>query len=293
MDILFILNPVAGVNRNYLPVLEGLSLLSRAGHRLLLRTTTKSGDATAFVLEQGALVDWIVCCGGDGTLNETLSGLMQLPDHKPRLSYLPRGSTNDFATTMSISQDAVAAVRSMLCHEPRPLDVGLWNGRSFVYVACFGAFTKSSYTASQSIKNVLGHFAYLLQGARDIASLRPYRVNIVADGETINGEYLFGAVCNSTSIGGVMKLGHDVVAMDDGLFELLLIPSPQSLVQLQALIVALLSQQYDSPYLVFRKVHTVVLETQELLPWALDGEFAPSHQRVEIVNHHHGVDMVL
>ncbi len=293
MDILFILNPVAGLNRKYLPVLEGLSLLSKAGHMLSVRITTQTGDATAFVLEQGESVDWVICCGGDGTLNETISGLMQLPGKKPRLGYLPRGSTNDFATTMSISQDLVAEVQSMLSHEPRSLDVGLWNGRSFVYVACFGAFTKSSYTASQSIKNVLGHYAYVLEGAKDISSLRPYRVGIEADGERLDGEYLFGAVCNSTSIGGVVKLDSDVVKMDDGLFELLLIPRPQSIAQLQALIVTLVSQQYDSPNLVFRKVRKVIVETKEVLPWALDGEFAPSCRCVEIVNHRHGVEMVL
>ncbi|WP_409967144.1 diacylglycerol kinase family lipid kinase [Bengtsoniella intestinalis] len=286
--LLFILNPTAGVNRTFAPLLEALDLLSQAGYALTVRTTTQVGDATNFVLQYGQKVETIVCCGGDGTLNETISGIMQL-EHKPCLGYLPRGSTNDFATSMGISQNPVIATEAMLASMPRAVDVGLLNGRSFVYVACFGAFTKSAYSAPQAMKNVLGHFAYVLEGIKDISSLRPYKIKVTADDEILDGEYLFGAVCNSTSIGGLMRLDHLMVTLDDGRFELLLIPSPQTAIDLQNIVRALLTQNYNSQGLVFRHVSAVHVETQEALPWALDGEYAPSAATTHIVNHQQAV----
>lgn len=286
--LLFILNPTAGVNHTFAPLLEALDLFSQAGYDLIVRNTTKAGDATAFVLTYGKEVELIVCCGGDGTLNETLSGVMQL-EQKPCLGYLPRGSTNDFATSMGISQNPVIATEAMLSATPHLVDAGLWNGRSFVYVACFGAFTKSSYAAPQAMKNVLGHFAYVLEGMKDLSSLRPYKIKATADGEVLDGEYLFGAVCNSTSIGGLMRLDHSMVALDDGQFELLLIPSPQTITDLQNLVRALLTQNYDSQGLIFRHVSAVHIETQENLPWALDGEYAPSTPVAHIINHQKAV----
>lgn len=288
--LLFILNPKAGMNRPYGPLLDVLELLSRGGYDLLVRNTKRAGEATDFVVKHGQTVDMVVCCGGDGTLNETISGLMQL-EQRPILGYLPRGSTNDFATSMGIPQDPIEATKAMLEKQVKAVDVGLWNGRSFVYVACFGAFTKSSYAAPQAMKNALGHFAYILEGIKDISSLRGYKIKVTADGETLDGEYLFGAICNSTSIGGLMRLSSAQVALDDGLFELLLIPSPQSVADLQAVVRALLTQSYDSPGLVFRHVSQVRLETATDLHWALDGEFAASRPVVEIVNHHQAIEI--
>ncbi len=282
--LLFILNPKAGMNRTYGPLLDVLELLSRAGYDLLVRNTKRAGDATAFVVKHGQSVDVVVCCGGDGTLNETIGGLMQL-EQRPILGYLPRGSTNDFATSMGIPQDPIEATKAMVKKQAKAVDVGLWNGRSFVYVACFGAFTKSSYTAPQAVKNAIGHMAYVLEGMKDISSLRPYKVKVTADGEVLDGDYLFGAVCNTTSIGGVMRLDQEIVALDDGKFELLLIPAPQTVNDLQALARALVLQDYHSQGMVFRHVSQVHLETQETMDWALDGEFASGVSRVDIVNH--------
>lgn len=289
--MLFILNPKAGVNRTYEPLLEALDLFTQAGYDLMVRNTTKPGDATAYVKAYGYDVDLVVCCGGDGTLNETIAGLMTL-EPRPYLGYLPRGSTNDFATTLGISLNPVVATEAMLQHQPRAVDVGMWNQRSFVYVACFGAFTKSAYAAPQAMKNALGHFAYVLEGMKDLSSLRPYSMKVIADGEALDGDYLFGAVCNSTSIGGLMRLSDEMVALDDGQFELLLIPAPQTANDLQVLVRALLLQSYDSPGLVLRHVSQVQMETTEVIPWALDGEFAPSSPVVDIVNHRQAVEVL-
>ncbi len=176
---------------------------------------------------------------------------------------------------------------------PRQLDIGRWNERHFVYVASFGAFTKSSYTAPQAAKNALGHLAYILEGMKDLNTLRPYQVRLTADGEVLDGEYLFGAVCNSTSIGGLMKLDPERVVLDDGKFELLLIPNPRTAQDLQNLVLALLNQEYDSQGLVFRHVSSIHLETEEELPWSLDGEYAASAPVVDITNCRQAMTMLL
>ena len=160
-------------------------------------------------------------------------------------------------------------------------------------MASFGAFTRSSYAASQAAKNALGHFAYILEGMKDLNTLRPYHIRLTADDEVLDGDYLFGAVCNSTSIGGLMKLDPERVVLDDGKFEMLLGRSPKTAIDLQNLVLALLNQQYDSPGLVFRHVSSLRLETEEELPWSLDGEYAPSVPVVEISNRQRALRMLL
>jgi len=290
--LLFIVNPTAGKKQSRGPLFDAVSVFSEAGYLVRVHNTTNRGDATDLVAKEGKRYDVVVCCGGDGTLNETITGLMRL-ERRPLLGYLPRGSTNDFAASLHLSSNPVKAAITITQQNSRVLDVGQWNDRYFVYVASFGAFTRSSYAAPQSAKNALGHLAYILEGMKDLNTLRPYKVKLTADGEVLDGDYLFGAVCNSTSIGGLMKLNPERVVLDDGKFELLLIPSPQTAMDLQNLMKALLNQQYDAEGLIFRHVSQVSVEPEEDLPWSLDGEYAPSAQRVEISNHQGALRILL
>ncbi|MEG1592922.1 MAG: diacylglycerol kinase family lipid kinase [Oscillibacter sp.] len=290
--LLFLVNPKAGRNKSRSPLFDAAAIFSEAGYLVRIHRTICAGDAAATALREGGHYDVVVASGGDGTLNETVSGLLQL-EKPPLLGYLPQGSTNDFAASLHISTNPVTAAEAIAAHHPQVLDIGLWNRRCFVYVASFGAFTKSSYSAPQAAKNALGHFAYILDGMLNLDSLRPYRLKINADGEVLDGEYLFGAVCNSTSIGGLMKLDPQRVVLDDGKFELLLIPHPKSALSLQNLIFSLLNQQYDSEGLIFRHVSALHLETEEQIPWSLDGEYAESCPSVDIVNRQGGLTLLL
>lgn len=289
--LLMIVNPTAGRNKPRGPLFDAAATLSQAGYLLSIHNTAAPGDAAA-AAAASAGYDAVVAVGGDGTLNQTVSGLMTL-DRPPLLGYIPQGSTNDFAASLHLSSDPAAAAEQIAQGRPQQLDIGSWNGRHFVYVASFGAFTRSSYSAPQAAKNALGHLAYILEGMKDLNSLRPYRVRLTADEEVLDGEYLFGAVCNSTSIGGLMKLNPDRVVLDDGRFELLLIPSPRTPSDLQNLVLALLNQQYDREGLVFRHVSSIHLETEEDLPWSLDGEYAPSAPAVDILNHPRALTLLL
>lgn len=279
--LLFIVNPRAGKTKSTAPLFDAVAAFSRAGYLVRVFVTEASGQARDIAAKWGGQYDLVVCAGGDGTLNETISGLMQL-EQRPPLGYLPNGSTNDFAASLHLHTTVATAARAVAGGIPYSLDIGRHNDRYFAYVASFGAFTRSSYSASQAAKNALGHFAYILEGLGDLDSLRPYRCAIDADGEHFEGDFIFGAVCNSTSLGGLVKLDPKHVSMDDGTFELLLLRMPKTALDLQNLITAMTRMQYDYPGVIFRHVKNVVLTTNENISWSLDGEYAASAPRVEI-----------
>lgn len=279
--LLFIVNPRAGKTKSTAPLFDAVAAFSRAGYLVRVFVTEAGGQARDIAAKWGGQYDLVVCAGGDGTLNETISGLMQL-EQRPPLGYLPNGSTNDFAASLHLHTTVATAARAVAGGIPYSLDIGRHNDRYFAYVASFGAFTRSSYSASQAAKNALGHFAYILEGLGDLDSLRPYRCAIDADGEHFEGDFIFGAVCNSTSLGGLVKLDPKHVSMDDGTFELLLLRMPKTALDLQNLITAMTRMQYDYPGVIFRHVKNVVLTTDENISWSLDGEYAASAPRVEI-----------
>ena len=279
--LLFIVNPRAGKTKSTAPLFDAVAAFSRAGYLVRVFVTEAGGQARDIAAKWGGQYDLVVCAGGDGTLNETISGLMQL-EQRPPLGYLPNGSTNDFAASLHLHTTVEAAARAVAGGVPYSLDIGRHNDRYFAYVASFGAFTRSSYSASQAAKNALGHFAYILEGLGDLDSLRPYRCAIDADGEHFEGDFIFGAVCNSTSLGGLVKLDPKHVSMDDGTLELLLLRMPKTALDLQNLITAMTRMQYDYPGVIFRHVKNVVLTTSENISWSLDGEYAASAPRVEI-----------
>lgn len=186
--LLFIVNPRAGKTKSQAPLFEAVSIYSAAGYLVSVRQTSHRGEATELAEKLGPEFDLVVCHGGDGTLNETINGVMRIPREKrPAVSYLPGGSTNDFAASLNISGDPAAAAHSAMRMQPRSLDIGAFGERNFVYVASFGAFTRTTYTVPQDIKNVFGHFAYLLEGVKDLDTLCPYRMKITADGEVFDG----------------------------------------------------------------------------------------------------------
>ena len=279
--LLLIVNPRAGRTRSTAPLFDAVAHFCEEGYLVSVRRTAHPGHAAEIVEAEGAAFDRIVCCGGDGTLNETVRGAMALPAPPP-IGYIPGGSTNDFAASLSLSTDPVEAARRVTASEGKLLDVGTFYGRPFIYVASFGAFTRASYSAPQSIKNDLGHLAYLLEGVRDLSTLRPYRATVATEEEVFDGDFLFGAVTDATSVGGLMKLNKDHVVLDDGLFELLLIPNPTSMSGLQELIRALVLQDFTGSGVVFRHVPAVTVTTPEGFPWTLDGEYGSGAGQVEI-----------
>lgn len=289
--LLFIVNPRAGRARSGAALFEAAAHFCQAGYLLSIRRTAGPGDATRIAQEEGAQFDRVVCFGGDGTLNEVVSGLLRLSDPPP-LGYIPGGSTNDFAASLGLPLQPLACAQRITASRGRLLDVGTFGGRPFVYVASFGAFTKASYSAPQSVKNELGHLAYILEGVKDLSTLRPYPASVITPDEVFTGGFLFGAVTNSTSVGGLVKLKEDMVSLDDGLFELLLVPNPTSAAELQALIRSLLLQDFSSG-IILRHVPQVTVRCGTSFPWTLDGEYAAGAAEVEIRDLHQRLHILL
>lgn len=285
--LLLIVNPKAGKRRSRSFFFDVISIFSEAGYLVNLRQTRGPGDAVRLAQEEGRQFDLVVCYGGDGTLNQTVNGLMGLPTPPP-VGYIAGGSTNDFAASLRLPGDPAETARLIVSSPGRRLDVGRFNDRHFIYVASFGAFTKASYAAPQNIKNDLGHLAYIIEGVKDLPTLRYYRAHIEADGEVFDGRFLFGAVANATSIGGLLKLSHEDVVMDDGKFEMLLVPEPKSLSALNDMLRALILQEFDhsNTGLIMRHVSRISISTEETLPWSLDGEPSPAVSQAEILNLH-------
>ena len=289
--LLLVMNPCAGQRKANRSLAEIIRTFWDYGYECVTYVTSGTGDATRYVAEHAKAYDRIVCIGGDGTLNETIAGLMTLSP-RPPLGYLPFGSTNDFAASLHIPASPPEAAELVADGTPRALDIGCHNGRYFSYVASFGAFTRSSYSAPQSTKNALGHFAYLLEGLKDLDSLRPNRCRVETGGEVFDGEFIFGGVCNSTSLAGLVKLDPARVKMDDGKLELLLLRMPKTPADLQNLILALTKMQYDIPGVIFRHVEQLRLTTNDDIPWSLDGEYAPSQRVVEIRSLPHAIELL-
>ena len=290
--LLLILNPAAGTRQARKVLPELIQLFMSYGWQNLVCVTAARGDATRFVEQMGHRAQLIVCIGGDGTFNETVTGLMHTGLDLP-IGYIPAGSTNDFANSLKLSSDILQAGRNIMEGQETVLDIGRFNNRYFSYVASFGAFTRASYATPQSTKNALGHLAYILEGMKDLPTIRPVQLRLTANGKTYEGEYVFGAVSNSTSIGGILTLPKHEVDLQDGLMEVMLVRMPKSATELQVLLTAAATQQYACECIDFFRAERMEVLPQADLAWSLDGEFEAGSERVCIENVHRAIRVIV
>lgn len=283
--MLFIMNPYAGQRKanRFLP--DIIALFNRAGYEVIAHMTTGSGDASAVVQRKAAEVDLIVCCGGDGTFSETVSGLLHSGTDTP-IGYIPAGTTNDFATSIGLPNDIMMAAQLILDGEPQSIDVGHFGDKYFAYVASFGAFTRASYATPQNIKNALGHTAYILGGIQELSQIRKVHIRMELDDQTIEDDFLFGAISNSTSYAGIVSLDPKQVDMRDGELEILLIRAPQNLAEITECIQAVQTQKYNCGMITFCRSRKLTVYADPDMPWTLDGEREDGHTRIEVENMH-------
>ena len=290
-QLLFIMNPVAGMKKAGKFLADIISVFNRADYDTHVYITAHQKDATRAVKMFGSQMDLIVCCGGDGTLNETINGVIQMRLRTP-IGYIPAGSTNDFANSLGLSGDVVTAAKQIATGSAKPYDIGKFGNRYFSYVASFGAFTKTSYTTPQNIKNALGHIAYLLEGIQELSKIRKEHLRVETDQFVLEDDYLFGAICNSTSLGGILTLNPDLVDLGDGMFEILLVRAPKNIQELHEFVLALRSQTYDCGILTFRSASKMVITANPHMPWTLDGERADGAEIIHVENLHQSILLV-
>ena len=282
--LLFIYNPTSGKGR----VADGLSpmldVFTKAGWLTTVYPTQHKGDATRIVRELGNQYDRVVCAGGDGTLSETVTGMMSL-ENPPLLGYIPFGSTNDCATTLDLpkvpTQAALIAARDGV---PRESDVGKLNDKPFVYVAAFGAFTQVAYETSQDLKNTFGHLAYIMEGIASLPSIAPYHIKVEYDGNVLEDDFYFGMVSNAYSIGGIKLPAKEHVVLDDGLFEVDLVKKPVSIADVANGFQWLTDPLASKGMRVHFKASHLTFTCDRPLPWTVDGEFGGNEMVNEVVN---------
>ena len=289
--LLFIMNPYSGMRRAVKYLADIIALFNRNGYDVITHMTSGNGDATEVTRRLAKEVDLIVCCGGDGTLNETITGMIRVGADVP-IGYIPSGSTNDFATSLKLSMNIMQAAQDIMDGEPVPYDVGRFGDRYFSYVASFGAFTKASYATPQNVKNALGHTAYVLEGINELSQIRMEHVRMEIDGVIVEDDFLFGAISNSTSVGGILTLDPNVVDVSDGLLEVLLVRAPRTLMEIPECIQAVQSQKYNCSMITFRSARKVNIHASADMPWTLDGEKEEGHEQVTAENIHHAIRLM-
>ena len=289
--MLFVMNPYSGMRQAVRYLADIITMYNRAGFEVITHMTSGQGDALDTVRNIAPRVDLVVCCGGDGTFNETISGILESGVDIP-VGYIPAGSTNDFAASLHLPTNIMQAAKDVIDGEPVTYDVGKFGDRYFSYVASFGAFTKASYTTPQSIKNALGHTAYVLEGINELSQLRKEHVRFEIDGQVVEDDFLFGAISNSTSVGGILTLDPKQVDMADGKLEILLVRAPTNLLEISECIMAVQTQKYNCAMITFRSAEKIKVYADPLMPWTLDGEREEGHANVDVENVHHAIRLI-
>ena len=290
--LLFIFNPHSGKGQIKNKLLEIVDIMVKAEYEVTVHPTQAREDALHIVQEEAKDYDLIVCSGGDGTLDEAVSGMM-LSAQKVPLGYIPAGSTNDFASSLKIPKNMIKAAQIAVSGRPFPCDVGEFNGDSFIYVAAFGLFTAVSYQTNQELKNILGHAAYILEGAKSLMDIKAYRMRVEYEDKVYEDEFIYGMITNSSSVGGFKNLTGKNVLLDDGVFEVTLIKRPKNPLELNEIIFSLTTRKDDTDLIYSFKTDCIRFYPDEVIPWTLDGEFGGEHQEVEIHNRHKALEIMV
>lgn len=288
--MLFVYNPKAGKAKIKNKLADILDVFAEGGYEVTVYPTGKQGDATEIVECRKPIYDLVVCSGGDGTLDEVVTGMMRSSFPTP-IGYIPAGSTNDFGGSLDLPKNMVSAARRIVEGRSFPCDIGAFNNDVFVYIAAFGIFTEVSYETGQEIKNVLGHMAYVLEGMKRLSAIRSYHMKVTCEDQVIEDDFIFGMITNSVSVGGFKNITGKHVKLDDGVFEVTLIKAPRNPVELNQIMLSLLNRDIDTDLMYCFRAADLRLESEEDVAWTLDGENGGSHQNVYIRNRHQAVEI--
>ena len=291
--LIIIANPCSGRAKMRTELLKVVEILSDAEYEVTVYPTKDRGDATlkAAAIAEGEY-DLLVVCGGDGTLNEVITGLMQT-GIKQTLGYIPSGTLNEWSSGLGIARNIADAAKDITVGHEITLDVGQFGDKYFSYTASFGAFTSASYSAPQDIKNVLGQAAYFFEGIKSLGNIKPMHLKFICDEKEIEGDFLFGAVSNSMSVGGIVKFDDSVVKLNDGYFEVLLIKNPDNILKLQPLIDGILRKELDREGMEFFHTKSITVIGGEEISWTLDGEYAEGKNEIKIENIHNAITLIV
>ena len=298
---LFIVNPHSGKGLIKNHLLEIIDVMTKADYEVTVYTTQSQGDAVRVMRERKKRYELVVCSGGDGTLDEIVTGMIQ-SGFQTTIGYIPSGSTNDFAISLGIPSIMKRAAEIVVGGKVFPCDVGRFNDDVFVYIAAFGLFTEVSYGTPQEMKNTLGHMAYILEGMKHLQNIKSYHLKVTYVSESgeersIEDDFIFGMVTNTYSVGGFKSIAGNVfkgnVALNDGLFEVTLIKVPRNPIELNSILAALAVQNIDTDYMYSFKSGRLMVESKEEVAWTLDGEYGGRHRQVELRNEKEAMEIMV
>jgi len=291
--LLLIINPVAGKGRIKLKLTNIVELFEQYGYEVTIYITKCKADGEAIAAERGSDFDRIVCSGGDGTLNEVVNGIMSLEGRHPPLGYIPAGTTNDFSATLKLPVRTMDAAKRAVTGIEFTCDLGNFNGRYFAYTAAFGAFSDLSYITPTASKNALGRTAYILQGIERLSAIKPSHLTVEINGSTLEGDFIFGIVTNTESVGGFKGVTGKNVSLNDGLFEVVLVGMPKKAADLQNIARAFLTRNLNEPGIYTFKTDSLTINCNEEFAWTLDGEFGGSPTEVKIKTVHNAITYIV
>lgn len=292
--MLFVFNPNSGKAQIKNVLLYILQTFSDVGYDITVYPTKATLDGFNYIKSVEGVFDVIVCSGGDGTFNETVAAVMGYFGKKPPIGYIPSGTTNDFAVSLSIPRDMKKAAQHIANGVPRKCDVGIFNGRSFNYVAAFGAFTDVSYQTPQNMKNVLGHQAYILEAMKRLAFLKTYKMKFTYEDGVISDEFMYGMISNAKSVGGMKGLVGKSVKLNDGVFEVTLIKKPKNPLEFQQFLTGFLTQSIEDKDMVYTfKTSKLLIESETNVSWTLDGEYGGDFNKIDFNVEKEAVELIL
>lgn len=292
--IFFVFNMHAGKARIKTKLSDILNTFTEKGYEVTAYPTQYAGEAVLRIeaLEDG--YELVVCSGGDGTLDEVVTGMMRRPEEKRiPIGYIPAGSTNDFAKSLGLPQKMEDAAARIMTGKRFPCDIGAFNGDYFVYIAAFGIFTDVSYQTDQQMKNVLGHMAYILEGMKRLTNIVSYKMKLRWEDREVEDDFLFGMVTNSRSVGGFKSIIGTEVVLDDGVFEVTFIKRPKNLLELNETLTALVLAEIDERYMYSFRTSRLTVEAEAEVPWTLDGEYGGDHRAAVIENRKQALEFIV
>ena len=290
--LFFVFNPKAGKGKIKTALMDIVDIFNLGGYEVVIRATQYPKDAYEMTRKYADKVDLVVCSGGDGTLDEVVAGLVETGSKVP-VGYIPAGSTNDFAGSLFIPKNMVAAAEMIMEENVYRCDIGKFNKQTFTYIAAFGLFTDVAYETDQDLKNILGHLAYLLEGVKRLFDIQSYHMKVTTEDEIFEDDFMYGMITNSRSVGGFKNLTGKNVDMNDGLFEVTLITTPKNPMDMQEIIAGLMSGKDNSDLIYTFKTSRIRIQSDEAVAWTLDGEYGGDHKEVEIRNLHRALNLYL
>ncbi len=292
MKTLLIINPNAGKKQIQQKLYEIIKIFSQNGHLVTVYPTQKKLDATDIVVNIKEEFDYIVCCGGDGTLNEVISGMMML-SKRPLLGYIPCGTTNDVSSSLGLKNNCIEATNDILEGKPFSYDVGEFNGRFFSYIASFGMFTNISYTTPQPTKNAIGKFAYYFEGIKHLTDIKEHNVTLEYEGQIIEDKFIFGSISNTRSIAGFLELKEEDVELNDGVFEVMLVKAPRNAEETIKIVKGIIDQNYKEGNVLFFHTSEINIYSEDNIRWCLDGEDGGFHKNCHIINYQKSINFII